>query len=528
MSDPTLLYTGASTRAHPPTVEDVGRCVDRHAIAQSALVQLTGGVFLTGFALALGASPRLIGVLAAVPLLIKLSQLVLSWRIERAGHWREAALRGALLGRAVTLLALAIPFLPFAPPHGALALIAVIAVSSLGAAIHEMAYLTWMAELIPESGRGAFFGRRARTAGLSGLAIGLAAGFALDRISGGRTPPAWAFGMIFALGALAGLAGLAWLARVPSPRREHSRVHEERPTAPLRRPLADPNFRRLLMFVAAWSLAGGLGAPFYTVFMLERIGLTFFVVTALGVGTSALLALTQLHWGRLADHFGARTVMRATSMVIALVPLAWIAAAPGRAWPVIPIQIAAAFAWGGYHLSLSTLMLKLAPPDARPSYLAAFAAVQGTCEAVASMLGGLLLAALLDGRVSDPLRAFHWLFGISAALFALAVPLLGRVQEPGSASVGHMLRVMGRFRAMEATFPQESLLYDFVYTHLARIADFVVRDQPGGTPASSDATRARAKRAGASSSSPRNSDGSTSSSSIRCQPLAVMQPSTRA
>jgi hypothetical protein len=54
--------------------------------------------------------------------------------------------------------------------------------------------------------------------------------------------------------------------------------------------------------------------------------------------------------------------------------------------------------------------------------------------------------------------------------------LLGDVREPGGATVGRMIRVMGRFRAMNTEYVPD-FLFDHVYTHIARIADFVAREE---------------------------------------------------
>jgi hypothetical protein len=152
-----VLYQERFPDGTEASEELVGRFIDRHGLLQAILVQLTGGVFLTGFALALGASSTVIGMLAGVPFMVKLSQLYLSWRIERVGHWRRSALEGALLSRAALLIAALAP-LVVGPGAGAWVLVAVIAAAALGATIVEMAFQTWMAELIPEGSRGEFGG----------------------------------------------------------------------------------------------------------------------------------------------------------------------------------------------------------------------------------------------------------------------------------------------------------------------------------------------------------------------------------
>ena len=119
------LFDAHEPHARQPTLDEVGRSVDFHAIAQTVMAQLSGGVFLTGFALALGAKELLIGIIAALPFVMKLSQLYLSWRVEKLGRWRHTAFRGAVLGRAALLLAAFVPVgvASFAgAPFGAIAL----------------------------------------------------------------------------------------------------------------------------------------------------------------------------------------------------------------------------------------------------------------------------------------------------------------------------------------------------------------------------------------------------------------------
>lgn len=475
MSAPAgVLYQERFPDGTEASEELVGRFIDRHGLLQAVMVQLTGGVFLTGFALALGASSTVIGVLAGVPFMVKLSQLYLSWRIERVGHWRRSALEAALLSRAALFIAALAP-LVVGPGAGAWVLVAVIAASALGATIFEMAFQTWMAELIPERSRGEFWGRRARVAGIAGLVASLAAAFAVDRAGHNGTPTLREFAIVIAVGALAGLLGLAFIRRVPSPRRHQSRVEPISLRTALSRPLHDVNYRRLLGFVAAWGMSGGIVAPFIAVYMLEQLRLSFLAVTILTSITAGTISLVQLHWGRLGDHFGSKTVLRAGTYVIAVVPFLWLFTRPGRTWLVVIIQLLAGVGWGAYHLSLTNLVLKLAPPDGRPSYLATFGAAQGSAEALAPVLGGLALDALVSRGISW-LTAFQVMISISLLLFIVATPLLGGVREPGGVTVGRMIRVMGRFRSMNTEYVGD-FLFEHVYTHIARVADFIAREE---------------------------------------------------
>ena len=141
---PVELYHAPYADGGVASLRRLGQLIDRHNLLLAVMTQLTTGVFLTGYALGLRASSTVIGVLAGLPFLVKVSQLYLSWWIERAGHWRRSTLEGAFLSRTVLLVAAAGPLVA-GPGIGAWILVAAVAGSALGATVFEMAFQTWMA-----------------------------------------------------------------------------------------------------------------------------------------------------------------------------------------------------------------------------------------------------------------------------------------------------------------------------------------------------------------------------------------------
>ena len=458
------------------TWKGVGRLVDAHNILQTVMSQLTGGVFLTGLALALGARELLIGFLAALPLAAKLAQLYLSWRMERAGHWRQVALLSGIVGRASLII---VAVVALAPPSTFTLTLVVLALAgaALGSSAFELSFLTWMAELIPEPLRGVFWGRRGQIAGAIGTAATLLAAWLL----GGASPASAAFprsrlAVIFAVGGVAGLAGLVFLRCLPQPRRLHSRQHEIPLRETLSAPLRDRNYRQLLAFSAAWSFTSGFMAPFYLVYMLRELRLSFFVVGVLTAVTNIIMAATQVYWGRLGDHFGTKPVLRIGSYLIALFPLVWLFAAPHRIWPLVLAQVLSGLGWSALHVSLSNLTLKLSPQERRPSYLASFGAASGVAEGIAPIVGGAALALAQSAAVSST-TAYHVMMALQFMLYAAATTMPSWIGEPGGTAVGHLIRVMARYRTMDASCPVK-LIFEHAYTHLARLADLVAREFP--------------------------------------------------
>jgi MFS family permease len=464
------LWT-ADRRASP---RQAARQLDIYGALQATMVALSGGVFLTAFALSLGADALVIAVLAAVPLAAKLSQLFTSAHIERAGHWPRTALVCGAIARVLLLAAAAVPLLFGQGPSAARALVVLVALSSLAASFFDLALLTWMAELVPVSIRGRFLGQRNRNSGVAGQVAALAAAVVLDWISGAGQGSPILFAALFGVAGVIGLAAIPVLARVPPPRRSTSRVELTPLRTMLVTPLRDGNFRTFLGFAVVWHVALGMSAPFLIVFMLEGLELSLLQVTLLGAATTMTGALTMEYWGRLGDHFGTKTVVRTGTYLITVPTLLWLFVTPENAWPIVPIHVLSGFGWGAYNTNVNNMVLKIAPDGRGPSYVATLSAVAGSAEAVGPFISGVIISTTREWLGSS-LWPYYVVFLIAFVLRSIATVIPGHVHEAGGVAVGRMVRTMARLRSMtvEETF---SPIFTHVYTHVARIADFIARE----------------------------------------------------
>jgi MFS family permease len=239
-------------------------------------------------------------------------------------------------------------------------------------------------------------------------------------------------------------------------------------------PLRDTNFRTFLGFAVVWHVALGLSAPFLIVFMLEGLGLSLLQVTVLTALTAMVGALTMAYWGRLGDHFGTKTVLRVGTYLISLATLLWFFVTPGLTWVLVPIHVIGGFGWGAYNTNVNNMVLKIAPEGRGPSYIATLSAVAGSAEAVGPLIGSVIITSV-RGWTGESLWPYYVVALIAFALRAISTVIPGHVHEAGGVAVGRMVRTMARLRSMsvEETF---SPIFTHVYTHVARIADFIARE----------------------------------------------------
>src|SRR5262245_47770804 len=167
-----------------------------------------GGGVLTAWALHLGASPLVIGFLAALPVASNVLNLPAAWLTHVVGRKRLAvAAVGA--SRLLYLPLVVFPFLSLDDPTRLRLFITLVAATTVLAVIGNNAWIAWMSDLVPASVRGRFFGRRTMFLTLAGAISSLGAGLLLDALS----PRGWKSEALAGLAAVACLAGLVsiWL-----------------------------------------------------------------------------------------------------------------------------------------------------------------------------------------------------------------------------------------------------------------------------------------------------------------------------
>jgi MFS family permease len=162
----------------------------------------------------------------------------------------------------------------------------------------------------------------------------------------------------------------------------------------LRRPLADANFRSLIVFLGVWNFAVNLAAPFFTVFMLTTLGMDMTFVMAMTV-TSLIANVSVLRlWGRYVDRFSNKSILAVCGPVFILAIFAWtFTAFPDKHPYTVPLLIVIHVVMGvstaGVTLASGNIGLKLAPRGEATSYLALLSLVGALSAGIAPIIGGL-------------------------------------------------------------------------------------------------------------------------------------------
>jgi MFS family permease len=437
---------------------------------------LFGGVILVGFALELGATPAIIGLLAAIPFLAQISQLAAIVLVERIQQRRTIVLLAVTVARTL-ILSLALIALAEGRPLQLALLVVAQAAISLSGAVAGCAFNSWVHEVVPREALGRLFSRRLLWSTVLSSVGALSAGYLVQAWP--QDDKLQAYATAFVAAGAAGFISSYYLLRVPEP--PMRRTGPPLPLAALlRAPLADANFRNLVGFMAAWNLASNVAAPFITVYLLRQIGYELGTVTTTWAAGQTATALTMAWWGRLSDTLSNKAILRVAlpAYFASLIALAFIAL-PGRHAFTLPllflIQIVMGAASGGIGLATGNLGLKLAPQGQATAHLAVVTLAGSLAAGVAALSGGALATWFAARELAfvfswtspgltqqvTVLQFQHWefLFAISFALGFYVLHRLSLIHEGEEHSERRVIQqlVIEASRSLDQLSPVEGL-----------------------------------------------------------------------
>jgi MFS family permease len=373
----------------------------------------------------LGASETAVGVILAAPHLVGALRIGAPALVGRAGSRKSLCLFAYGLS-AIVLAAISQLAEPRQLTSPSMSLGAIVVLWCL---YHLLEYIgtvylwAWLGDLAPRRIRGRFLGHRERWMLLARI-VGMVGGGAFSYYWLEGDPPRslrWmAYAVPACLGAGSMMTAIVPLLRMPEPQ-------TARPAPPpiaetllsAIRPLADVNMLWLLAFGMWFSLANGLTQAAQYSFPITVFALSLFARQALEATMRGAQSLSAPHVGGFADRFGNRQVLIISQLIVALAPLSLFIASR-TAQGAAPANYAAGSPWwspateswfthGGFWLCLTwaffiayvglniglpNLMLKLAAPSDRASYIAWYFAITGVVYGLCTIAGGWLYEQL--------------------------------------------------------------------------------------------------------------------------------------
>jgi len=400
--------------------------------------------FVLAFAVqGLGWSASAIGLMAALPHLCNCLQPVLLALLSRRFSAYGLLLLTFSLGALPWTLA---PTFPTLGPARDIVFTAILVVATCSCSIASVAWSSAISELVPERLGGRYFARRNLVFGAWTLLAVLTAG----HIAEWKGNSLQVFGWIFFAAGCSRLIGLFFLTRMTFPPEVKQRQSRAIASADLLSVTRDRNYLWLCLFIGLWGLLLNAAMPFYTVFLVQDLGCGVGTVVKMTTLASLGGLLTLKGWGRLCERFGNRPVLQVCAFIWALTALVmWSLARPGWTWHLYVGYLVVGAMTAGFQLMQFNLMVRLAPAQLRPAYVAVFLALSSLLTASGPILGGQALKYLplhIGDLFGVPVQSFHLLFAFSAAGCLLVTNLVQQVREPAEQPVVAVWREMKSMR----------------------------------------------------------------------------------
>lgn len=199
---------------------------------------------------------------------------------------------------------------------------------------------------------------------------------------------------MFVVGCITGLISARLVAMMPEPAMPPASGPIDL-RASLSAPLRDPNFSRLLVFVASWQFAINLATPFFTVFIVRQLHFNVSFVLLLSVVSQVANILALRLWGRLSDRFANKSVLAVCAPAYILAIVAMIGASQFgdrtlvKLW-LVALHLVTGATIAGVTLASTNIALKLSPKGSATAYVATNAMTTAVAAGLAPILGGLL------------------------------------------------------------------------------------------------------------------------------------------
>jgi MFS family permease len=280
-----------------------------------------------------------------------------------------------------------------------------------GQAVGGPAWVTWMADLVPERTRGKYFARRRQWGIATAIPAALVTGWLLDRHASTGDPLLtlrWC-ALIFMGAAVFGFMDIHVFQYVPDvPKPPQRGQHLLRA---LHEPLRNRQFLWFAGFVAMITFAVSFMGQFVTLYVIDKVGVN-------GIGTQMMLLVAPMAvqllvlpaWGKAADRMGKKPLLAIASLGLVPVGLGWCLLGPHNVWLGYVLSILGSALWTGIEVANFNLVLELSGSDDDPNGNTggtSYVAVNSIIINIAGCLGGLA-----SGVIAQSLRNWHWDIGI--------------------------------------------------------------------------------------------------------------------
>lgn len=412
-------------------------------------------VYLVAFALALGASNIVVGVLGALPYLANLIVQIPAAQLVQHLSRKKIIVTFETLSKLFWVPLLISPFL-FTNPL--LFIVLFYLIIKICEGFTTPALTTLIADVIPSKTRGDFIAVRQRLINLFGMITMVLAGLWLQQFP--KESPT-GFAIMFFFGAILGIIGAFVYKKVEEPEYMDHEQHTIKEFFTL-----TGEMKKFVTFQILFNFSFMIASPFFAVYMLKDLNIGYEYYGIASSATTLAAILTSRYIGKLTDRFGDKPIAIIGHFGTATVPLLYLAVTTNNIWLLIPVQIVSGVVWAAADISTINLLLGLSDSKKRAIQIAEYTFYSSMPLIIAPIVGGWITEHMAIWILSGiPL-----IFVASSIMRFFSAFLLLRIKEPRQ---DHEYPAIQVFLEAMHFHPNKGLRYSI--TVVKRIASGLIR-----------------------------------------------------
>jgi len=405
-------------------VRDGLKCSTLEAAFATVHVALTQGIFLTNYVLFLGATNLQCGIIESFPYFLQFCAFLAPAFVRRLKSRKLVALYFSFTYRFAWVALIALMYVDLFPGQRVYLMMLILFLSNVCIVISSNAYFSWMADLVPPTIRGSYYGRRNTYLGFTTMTF-LFVGSLVLSYFGERGRMDIGFTICFSVAVASALVSSFWLNRQYEPMVEPT---QSLTFSKIRSMIGEsPLLKRYIVFYSIWQFGLGMGAAFFGVYMVKVLDMT-----PAQMGIQALIAsffsvVGSHFWGKARDRVGDRAVLISSGLLVAVNAAFWLGSVPWTLWPVWFLSVWAGFNWAGFNIVIFSWPQKFCPRKDNFYVAALIGFFSGPAFLVGSLTGGALttyLPQVLFHLGGFEFMHYHLVFGFSAGFRALSIMLM--------------------------------------------------------------------------------------------------------
>jgi len=392
----------------------------------STIKESVSANYITPFAIAINSPNYMIGFLSSIPGLL-----------GPMSEWRSSGLISKYPRKKIVLRAILFEILTWIPLilisllyyYGIivnilpLMLLIFFSLYVIAANAGSPAWFSWIGDLVDESQRGRWFGKRIAIFGIVTIVSTIGAAFLLDFL---KTKNLTLFGFIvlFLIAIISRTISRYYLSKHYEPEIKIEKENYFSFSIFIKKALYN-NFGRFAIFRALLNGATAIGGPFFVVYMLKDLKFSYLTMIIVQMALTFFTLIFINWWGKFSDKYGNYEVFKITIILIAACPISWLFSENPIYLIFVP-QLLGGIGWGGFNLAASNYIFDCVTPQKRGLALSYADLLNG----IGIFIGGIIGIILVSTLTISFMNTFLFIFLISGICrLIIGLIMLPRIKE---------------------------------------------------------------------------------------------------